>query len=90
MIRDWTDACLSDTAVQHAQLLRRAKTAIIELSTTYSLVSEHTSFVAVEERLPGEAAEAVDWAGVLAAAGVDRLVHQAFEEPSSVSGAFDL
>jgi hypothetical protein len=79
LIRDWDDACLSDKPTEHAALQREAKDAIISLSTSYSLVSQYTSFVAIEKREKDEEATGTDWMRLIQKENIDRLVNQAFD-----------
>jgi len=57
MIKDWVEdngANYSDDPVEHELLKKQRKKQIIELGCKYSLVTPFTSFVAIEERTPGE------------------------------------
>ena len=80
LIRDWEEASLSDDPVEHAALKRDARAAVIHLSTSYSIVSPYTSFVAVEEREEGEESTGLDWRSLVAKENIDRLKAQGFEE----------
>jgi poly [ADP-ribose] polymerase len=50
IIRDWTDGCLSRDKMEHEIVKKERKSFIINISKDYSIVSQFTSFVAIEER----------------------------------------
>lgn len=50
MIRDWTEGNLHEDVIQHNAIKMETKEEIIQLSLDYSLASEFTSFVAIEDR----------------------------------------
>ncbi|XP_041352469.1 protein mono-ADP-ribosyltransferase PARP4-like isoform X2 [Gigantopelta aegis] len=50
IIRDWEDGMLSSDRTRHEILKMNLKPYIIDLSTEYSIVTQFTSFVAVEKR----------------------------------------
>lgn len=50
MIRDWENGVLDPDHVKHEIDKKNNKKRIIELSKDYSIVTQFTSFVAVEER----------------------------------------
>ena len=50
VIRDWSKGLLSDNAAADKAEVESRKKDIINLSIQHSIVTEHTSFVAVEER----------------------------------------
>ncbi|XP_064404134.1 protein mono-ADP-ribosyltransferase PARP4-like isoform X3 [Halichondria panicea] len=50
IIRDWTEGSLDTDRTQHEILKRDRKSYIINISKDYSIVSQFTSFVAIEER----------------------------------------
>ncbi|ELR19183.1 ubiquitin domain containing protein [Acanthamoeba castellanii str. Neff] len=54
MIRDWEDGNYDKDALIHEIIKRKRKEEIIKLSTQYSLVTQFTSFVAIEKREAGE------------------------------------
>ncbi|KAK3097154.1 hypothetical protein FSP39_006899 [Pinctada imbricata] len=54
VIRDWEDGMLSADKVDHEKRKMNMKTDIIELSKKYSIVTQLTSFVAIEKREEGE------------------------------------
>ncbi|XP_065907786.1 protein mono-ADP-ribosyltransferase PARP4-like [Dysidea avara] len=50
IIRDWTDGSLDADRTQHEIIKRDRKSYIINISKEYSIVSQFTSFVAIEKR----------------------------------------
>ena len=50
VIRDWTEGSLDADKTQHEVVKRERKDYIINVSKEYSIVSQFTSFVAIEER----------------------------------------
>jgi len=50
VIRDWTEGSLDSDRTQHEIVKRDRKSYIINISKEYSIVSQFTSFVAIEER----------------------------------------
>jgi poly [ADP-ribose] polymerase len=54
MIRDWEDGNYDKDALLHEIIKRKRKEEIIKLSIQYSLVTQFTSFVAIEKREKGE------------------------------------
>ncbi|KAK6170199.1 hypothetical protein SNE40_018651 [Patella caerulea] len=50
IIRDWEDGMLSSDKTDHEVIKRNLKPYIIELSKDYSIVTQFTSFIAVEKR----------------------------------------
>ncbi|XP_065907785.1 protein mono-ADP-ribosyltransferase PARP4-like isoform X2 [Dysidea avara] len=50
IIRDWTDGSLDADRTQHEIIKRDRKSYIINVSKEYSIVSQFTSFVAIEKR----------------------------------------
>jgi len=50
MIRDWNDGNYDENRVQHDIIKRKRKDEVIALSIKYSIVSQFTSFVAIEDR----------------------------------------
>ena len=54
MIKDWEDGSLNEDRTKHEVLKREMKDKIINLSIEHSIVTQFTSFVAIEERKDGE------------------------------------
>ena len=50
VIQDWEAGVLSDNRLKHEVLKMDEKKDVIELSKEYSIVTQFTSFVAIEER----------------------------------------
>ena len=50
MIKDWESGLLSDDAVEGEVKKKETKADIINLSKQFSIVTQFTSFVAIEER----------------------------------------
>ncbi|EFA82859.1 type A von Willebrand factor domain-containing protein [Heterostelium album PN500] len=57
MIREYNDGSYSDSKLQHDLIKMNKKQDIIDLSIKYSIVTEFTSFVAIEKREKGEVAK---------------------------------
>ncbi|KAK2175772.1 hypothetical protein NP493_708g00019 [Ridgeia piscesae] len=53
-IRDWEEGVLADSRTEHEVTKKNRKNLILQLSTKYSIVTQFTSFVAVEKREEGE------------------------------------
>ncbi|XP_075995061.1 protein mono-ADP-ribosyltransferase PARP4, partial [Genypterus blacodes] len=54
IIRDYEDGSLDSSEAEHEGKKAQLKDFIVELSREFSILSQFTSFVAVEERLPGQ------------------------------------
>ncbi|XP_056320851.1 LOW QUALITY PROTEIN: protein mono-ADP-ribosyltransferase PARP4-like [Danio aesculapii] len=54
IIRDYEDGILGDSEAKHEEKKAELKSFIIELSKEFSILSQFTSFVAIEEREPNE------------------------------------
>ena len=54
IIKDWEDGSLSEDRIQHELLRREMKDKIVNLSKEHSIVTQFTSFVAIEKREDGE------------------------------------
>ena len=54
VIKDWEDGSLSEDRTQHELLKREMKEKIVDLSIKHSIVTQFTSFVAIEKREDGE------------------------------------
>ncbi|XP_056321137.1 protein mono-ADP-ribosyltransferase PARP4-like [Danio aesculapii] len=54
IIRDYEDGILGDSEAEHEEKKAELKSFIIELSKEFSILSQFTSFVAIEEREPNE------------------------------------
>lgn len=50
LIRDWTDGLLSESAAKDKATIESKKKDMINLSINHSVVSQFTSFIAIEER----------------------------------------
>ncbi len=80
----------SEKVVEHERLKRERKAAIIKLSIEYSIVTEFTSFIAVEEREKGEKAvndDAPSVASLLGVYDVDRLDYIGWTEDERMRAA---
>ncbi|KAI0229496.1 Protein mono-ADP-ribosyltransferase PARP4 [Lamellibrachia satsuma] len=53
-IRDWEEGILADSRSEHEIAKKNRKNLILQLSTKYSIVTQFTSFVAIEKREKGE------------------------------------
>ncbi|XP_054643397.1 protein mono-ADP-ribosyltransferase PARP4-like isoform X4 [Dunckerocampus dactyliophorus] len=74
LIRDYEDGSLDCNQVEHEGKKTQLKSFIVDLSKEYSILSQFTSFVAVEEREPGQAEKAfTDIPKLLAEEDVDFL-----------------
>nr|XP_057937742.1 protein mono-ADP-ribosyltransferase PARP4 isoform X2 [Doryrhamphus excisus] len=74
VIRDYEDGSLDSNLAQHEGKKAQLKAFIVGLSKEYSILSQFTSFVAVEKREPGQADEAfTDIPALLAEEDVDFL-----------------
>lgn len=54
IIQDWTDGLLAEERIEHEIVKRNRKNYIIDLSKKFSIITQFTSFVAVEKREEGE------------------------------------
>ncbi|KAL6044894.1 Protein mono-ADP-ribosyltransferase parp4 [Balamuthia mandrillaris] len=82
LIRDWEDGNYDQDKVRHEIIKREKKDGIIELSIRYSLVTQFTSFVAIEKREPGEriAEDAPTMEELVRKEDVDELDYMGWEE----------
>ncbi|XP_065065834.1 protein mono-ADP-ribosyltransferase PARP4-like isoform X2 [Rhopilema esculentum] len=86
VIKDWEDGTLSESRTEHEMLKREMKDKVIELSIKHSIVTQFTSFVAVEERKDGELYDDVNAPSVdelVEMENVDFLAYMGFEEGRS-------
>ncbi|XP_065198502.1 protein mono-ADP-ribosyltransferase PARP4-like isoform X2 [Sycon ciliatum] len=83
VIRDWEEGALHPDPLEHELMKRNRKDYIIDISKKHSLVSQFTSFVAIEEREKGEKFDSTTGpsiAGLVFAEDVDSLGYLSFKE----------
>ncbi|XP_077435872.1 protein mono-ADP-ribosyltransferase PARP4-like isoform X2 [Vanacampus margaritifer] len=74
LIRDYEDGTLDSNEAEHEGKKSQLKSFIIDLSKEFSILSQFTSFVAIEERKPGQAEDDfTDIPKLLAEEDVDML-----------------
>lgn len=91
IISDWQDGVLSPDRTDHEIVKMNTKNFIIELSKEYSIVTQFTSFVAIEKRDKDDvvSADAPTMAELVERENVDELVYMGFEKrKESVSSAY--
>eukprot|EP00794_Sanderia_malayensis_P009205 gene9205-10179_t len=80
VIKDWEDGSLDEDRTKHEMLKRETKNKIIKLSIEHSIVTQFTSFVAIEEREENEVYDAIKSMDELAEEeDVDMLKYMGFE-----------
>ncbi|XP_052241111.1 uncharacterized protein LOC127851394 isoform X2 [Dreissena polymorpha] len=84
IISDWEDGVLSPDKTDHEIVKMNTKNYIIELSKEYSIVTQFTSFVAIEKRDKDDEKSVLDSAPSMAELidneNVDQLKYMGFEE----------
>ncbi|XP_060597096.1 uncharacterized protein LOC132751015 isoform X2 [Ruditapes philippinarum] len=91
IISDWENGVLSADRTDHEILKMNTKDYIIELSKEYSIVTQFTSFVAIEKRDKDEEKKAVDapaMSELVERENVDQLQYMAFEEDNDLEAYF--
>lgn len=91
MVRDYEDGIYSDDRNLHEMIKRNKKQKILELGLTYSLVTQFTSFIAIEKRNQKEEQEEdgepveppPTIAMIVEAASVDSLPYMAWKDISA-------
>lgn len=85
MIRDWSEGNLDVDLIKHAAFKMEKKNDILQLSLTYQIVSEFTSFVAIEDRQKSNQSEAgaPTIQQLIDNENVDELGYMDFERPSA-------
>eukprot|EP01133_Synstelium_polycarpum_P003432 gene3432-3897_t len=92
MIRDYSDGVYSDSKIAHDLIKIGKKDDIIELSLRYGIVTQFTSFVAVERREKGEVsnmspeAASKQLLAIVAEIPIDSLPYVAWEERGENDG----
>ncbi|XP_067947430.1 protein mono-ADP-ribosyltransferase PARP4-like [Watersipora subatra] len=89
VIQDWENGCLSTDSVEHELLKKKQKASIIEMSKEYSIITQFTSFVAVEKR--GEEPESqltseLTMAELLMSLQLDLLPYMAYDHELEEDG----
>jgi poly [ADP-ribose] polymerase len=82
LIRDWNEGSLSDDRMEHEIMKRDLKSYIINTSIEYSIVSQFTSFVAIEKREKDEKFDATKGPSIeelVGKEGVDKLAYMTWE-----------
>ena len=90
MIKDWEDGSLNEDRTKHEMLKREMKDKIIKLSIEHSIVTQFTSFVAIEERKDGEKFDPMEGPSIselVEKENVDLLSYMAFEVDEEKSEA---
>lgn len=90
MIKDWELGSLDEDRTQHERLKREMKGKIVELSLKHSIVTQFTSFVAIEKRESDEAFDVSKGPSIdelVSQENVDILDYMAYDE---VSGKHEL
>ena len=91
VIKDWENGSLNEDRTKHEMLKREMKDKIIKLSIDHSIVTQFTSFVAIEEREDGEKFDPTEGPSItelVEKENVDLLSYMVFdvdEEKSEVS-----
>ncbi|XP_053398285.1 protein mono-ADP-ribosyltransferase PARP4-like [Mercenaria mercenaria] len=83
IISDWEDGVLSADRTDHEIVKMNTKDYIIELSKQYTIVTQFTSFVAIEKRDKDEEKKAIDapsMSELVERENVDQLQYMGFEE----------
>ncbi|XP_077392492.1 protein mono-ADP-ribosyltransferase PARP4 [Festucalex cinctus] len=84
LIRDYEDGSLDSNEAEHEGKKSQLKSFIIDLSKEFSILSQFTSFVAIEEREPGQAEDGfTDIPKLLAEEDVDILSYINWTSPQS-------
>ncbi|KAK7913696.1 hypothetical protein WMY93_013907 [Mugilogobius chulae] len=90
IIRDFEDGSLDSNAVLHEEKKAELKSLVIELSKEYSILSQFTSFVAIEERDSEEEGGFTDIPKLIAEEDVDFLPYITWaEEEEEMSDILD-
>ncbi|XP_019851276.1 PREDICTED: uncharacterized protein LOC100633591 isoform X2 [Amphimedon queenslandica] len=82
LIRDWSEGSLNDDRTEHEIMKRDLKTFIINTSKEYSIVSQFTSFVAIEKREKDEKFDATKGPSIedlVSKENVDKLKYMGWE-----------
>ena len=81
MLRDWTKGQLSSNAAEDAALKAAKKPAVINMSIDYNIVTEYTSFIAVEKRTVSLPRFRAFGMGFAVTFGMCRRMRSAVEQP---------
>ncbi|XP_013399831.1 poly [ADP-ribose] polymerase 4-like [Lingula anatina] len=86
ILRDWEEGSLDDDRTQHEVLKMNRKNLIIQLSTKYSIVTQFTSFIAIEKREKDEdmSSEGPRIEAILAEEDVDILPYIGWKEKEEI------
>ncbi|EGC32742.1 hypothetical protein DICPUDRAFT_155275 [Dictyostelium purpureum] len=80
MIREYNDGTYSSNKHEHDLIKMKKKQDVIDLSIKYSIVTEFTSFVAIEKREAGEQIKKIDSIhSIISQTAVDSLPYVAWE-----------
>ena len=93
MIRDWDSGVLSAEKSDHKLVKRDRKQDVIRLSIEYQIVTQFTSFVAIEHREKGEDPSkllALKITDLLAEESVDKLAYIGWEEKAKAKEGSEL